>query len=313
MHRVTDLTVRPDPDVFYRRDDANDPRLGEHVARDPADYARAEVVIVGCPQDMGVARNRGRIGAREAPDHIRRMLYRLTPLGLSHDPARIFDLGDVPVQDSLEANAELHRDIARRILDDGKRLIVLGGGNDIAYPDASALALTARRMIALNVDAHFDVRADTPMNSGTPYRQLIEEGYIDPARFHELGYQPQANAKAYLDYLSAKGAHAVSLAEWRAGGLMPVVDAALADDGDAIFWGFDMDVVRGADAPGVSAVNPLGLTADEFVALWARAGADPRARLIELSEVNPRFDVDGRTARLAAVAIHTCLCFMREA
>jgi arginase family enzyme len=29
--------------------------------------------------------------------------------------------------------------------------------------------------IAINIDAHFDVRADNPRNSGTPYRQLLEE------------------------------------------------------------------------------------------------------------------------------------------
>jgi formiminoglutamase len=82
-----------------------------------------------------------------------------------------------------------------------------------------------------------------------------------------------------------------------------VRDTLAGSDADAIFWGFDMDAVRGADAPGVSAVNPLGLGADEFVGLWALAGSDPRTRVVELSEVNPRYDVDGRTARLAAVAV----------
>ncbi len=307
MTRPLDLTLRPDEALFFKRGDPHDPRLGELVARDPADYARAEVVILGCPQDMGVERNRGRLGAREAPAEIRRALYRLTPLGLAVDPTRIFDLGDVPIQPTLETNVELHQPIVRQVLEDGKRLIVLGGGNDIAYPDASALALVSARMLAFNIDAHFDVRADTPMNSGTPYRQLIEGGFLAPERFYELGYQPQANAVAYLDYLTGRGAHAISLSAWRAQGLMTVVDAALAADADAIFWGFDMDAVRGADAPGVSAVSPIGLGAEEFIALWSRAGTETRTRLVELSEVNPRYDVDGRTARLAALAIHAFL------
>ena len=301
------LTLRPDEALFFKRGDPRDPRLGELVARDPADYDRAEVVILGCPQDMGVERNRGRLGAREAPAEIRRALYRLTPLGLAVDPTRVFDLGDVPIQPTLETNAELHQRIVRHVLEDGKRLIVLGGGNDIAYPDASALALASARMLAFNIDAHFDVRADTLMNSGTPYRQLLEGGFVTPERFYELGYQPQANAAAYLNYLTGRGAHAISLSAWRARGLLTVVNTALAAESDAIFWGFDMDAVRGADAPGVSAVSPIGLSAEEFIALWSRAGAEPRTRLVELSEVNPRYDIDGRTARLAALAIHSFL------
>lgn len=288
--------------------DPNDPRLGELVSREPADYARAGVVLLGCPQDMGVERNHGRLGAREAPAEIRRAFYRLTPLGLGIDPARIFDAGDLPIQASLEENAALHQRRVRQFLADGKRVIVLGGGNDISYPDASALALESRRMLAFNIDAHFDVRADMPMNSGTPYRQLIEGGFIAPERFHELGYQPQVNSAAYLAYLRDKGARVLGLAEWRRQGVLDVVRDTLAgSNADAIFWGFDMDAVRGADAPGVSAVNPLGLSADEFVELWALAGSDPRTRLVDLSEVNPRFDVDGRTARLAAVAIYSYL------
>jgi arginase family enzyme len=37
-------------------------------------------------------------------------------------------------------------------------------------------------VLALNVDAHFDVRADSPRNSGTPYRQLLEEGKLKVPR-----------------------------------------------------------------------------------------------------------------------------------
>ncbi len=288
--------------------DPNDPRLGELVSREPADYARSAVVIVGCPQDMGVERNRGRLGAREAPAEIRRAFYRLSPLGLALDPGRVFDADDVPIQATLEENVVLHQRIVRRFLADGKRVIALGGGNDISFPDASALALESRRMLAFNIDAHFDVRADTPMNSGTPYRQLLEAGFVAPERFHELGYQPQANSATYLGYLESKGARVLGLAEWRRRGVLDVVRDTLAgSDADAIFWGFDMDAVRGADAPGVSAVNPLGLSADEFVGLWALAGSDIRTRVVELSEVNPRYDVDGRTARLAAVAVHSYL------
>ena len=50
--------------LFYRRDDPNDPRLGELVKRDPKDYEGADIVILGCPQDEGVKRNGGRVGGK---------------------------------------------------------------------------------------------------------------------------------------------------------------------------------------------------------------------------------------------------------
>ena len=44
-------------------------------------------------------------------------------------------------------------------------------------------------VLAFNVDAHFDVRADTPRNSGTPYRELLEGGHVEPQRLHQIGSQ----------------------------------------------------------------------------------------------------------------------------
>ena len=70
-----------------------------------------------------------------------------------------------------------------------------------------------------------------------------------------------------------------------------------------LFWGFDLDVVRAADAPGVSAPNPIGMTGDELCQTAAIAGSDPRTRIVEFTEVNPNYDVDGRTARLTAIAV----------
>jgi formiminoglutamase len=102
-----------------------------------------------------------------------------------------------------------------------------------------------------------------------------------------------------------KGAHLVPLAAWRAKGLARVVRRALreADQAAAVFWGLDVDVVNAAEAPGVSAPNPLGLSGAELCEVAALAGAEPRTRILEVSEVNTAYDVDGRTARLAAAAI----------
>ncbi|MDZ4701533.1 MAG: hypothetical protein SH809_17605, partial [Rhodothermales bacterium] len=79
------------PDLLFRRDDPNDIRLGEVVRLDPAGYEAAELVLLGCPQDEGVRRNRGREGARNAPTAIRRQFYKLAMMGIEAErPLRLF-------------------------------------------------------------------------------------------------------------------------------------------------------------------------------------------------------------------------------
>jgi formiminoglutamase len=292
-----------DSALFFARNDPSDPRLGERVGRDPAAYAAAAVAILGCPQDEGVRRNKGRPGAAQGPAEIRRALYKMTVNGL--EDLKLVDAGDTIPQGTLEDTHAVHEKAVAQLLADGKRVIVLGGGNDISYPDCRALAKHAGEVIAFNIDAHFDVRPDAERNSGTPYRQLLEEGLLQGQRFFELGSQDFCNAAAHAQYLKEKRAHVVSLDALRAKGAARVVRRALreAEKAKAVFWGFDLDVVNASEAPGVSAPNPLGMAGAELCELAALAGAEPRTRIVEFTEVNPAFDMDGRTSRLAAVAI----------
>src|SRR5215212_7108320 len=292
----------PDASLLFRHDDSNDIRLGERVRIEPDDYAAAQVVILGCPQDEGVRRNGGRLGAAQAPTEIRRWLYRLGIAGLEH--LRIFDLGDIEIQPTLEATHTHQQQIVQQVITDGKRLLVLGGGNDLSYPDCAGLSRAIGPLLAFNIDAHFDVRADTPRNSGTPYRQLLDEHMLDPDHFYEIGAQPFANSSTYVHYLGQQGVQIVWAEQLRTGDARSIV-GGLVDQHPTmpIFWGFDMDVVCVADAPGVSAPNPLGISNADLCALAGLAGSLPHTRLVEFTEANPVYDLDGRTCRLAAVAI----------
>ncbi len=295
--------LRPvESELFFSKGDPHDVRLGEIVGRGPAAYARAAVVILGFPDDEGVRRNGGRVGAALAPAAIRRCLYRMGVAELADLP--IVDLGDTASAASLEERHTRHQELVQRIVADDKLLIVLGGGNDVAYPDYAGLVAATGSALAINVDAHYDVRVDTPRNSGTPYRQLIDAGRLPPEYYCVLGAQPFANSAAYTQFLTERGAQLISLRSARARGIPATARGVLAASAaDAIFWGFDMDVVNAAEAPGVSAPNPLGMSGEEFCALMELAGSERRTRLIEISEVCPPHDVDARTARLAAAAL----------
>lgn len=307
MFDIFKNTIRPDIDLFFQKKDPNDIRLGEIVSFEQDNYNASDIVILGCPQDEGVARNKGRTGAALAPGAIRSQFYKLTDFKIL---SKIFDLGNTKIQQTLEETHDLHALIVERILRDGKRLIVLGGGNDVSYPDGAAMAnvFGSNYWQAFNIDAHFDVRADFPRNSGTPYRQLLEEEFLNPKNFYEIAFQTQANSSTYYDYLVNLGVNCISLKEIQGSNLKFQMRVNLP-----AFWGFDVDSVRASDAPGVSAPSPIGLSADEFVKLVETAAKFENTKLIEFTEVNPNFDVDNRTAKLVAVALHTFLCSLKKA
>ncbi len=313
MTDIFQYTTRPNLDLFFRKNDANDVRLGEIVSPEIVDYADSEIIILGCPQDEGVQRNGGRTGAALAPDAIRAQFYKLTNFGIDR---KIFDIGDTIIRETLEETHEIHTAIVEQILKDGKKIVVLGGGNDISYADGRAMrrAFGFENWIAVNIDAHFDVRDDSPPNSGTPYRQLLEEDLIKPENFFETAYQIQANSPVYFDYLKCKGVNLLSLEELRRNAAYNLdktaanFQAMLANRKNIhemnFFFGFDVDSVRASDAPGVSAPSPIGLTAEEFVELAKAAGENRQTKIIEFTETNPNFDIDNRTAKLVAVAMH---------
>ena len=310
MSDVFEKTTRPNSDLFFARNDKNDPRLGEIVGRDQNDYAAANLVILGCPQDEGVRRNNGRPGAETAPAAIREQFYKLTPFNIKQ---KIVDVGDVKIGSSLEETHETHFEIVSQLLRDGKRAIVLGGGNDISYPDGCAMAevFGPEWWIGINIDSHLDVRIAEQRNSGTPYRQLLEEGRLLPQYFYEVAFQTHFCSPVYYDYIRSLGVNRISLELLRSRAeadleLKESIKQKFIGHSSSLntFFGFDMDAVRSADAPGTSAPSPLGLRNSEFIQLVKYAASLANTKIIEFSEINPKYDSDNRTSKLVAIAMH---------
>lgn len=310
MSDFFDQCLRPADPRSYSKKDPNDPRIGEITHIDPEHYGSSDIVILGCPQDEGVRRCGGRVGAADAPDKIREQFYRLTTLNVKK---RLFDIGNVPLIGTLEEAHDTLIVVIRKLLADGKRVIVLGGGNDISYASGVAMAETFGRdwWIGVNIDAHLDVRIASERNSGTAYRQLLDEGHLRPDYFYEVGYQTHHCSPIYYDYVRELGVNRISLEVLRSRGegdqeLKEMIRQKFIGQSSSLntFFGFDMDAVRSADAPGTSAPTPLGLRAGEFIQLVKYAASLANTKIIEFTEVNPLYDVDDRTAKLVAIAMH---------
>jgi len=310
MADILELTTRPNLDLFFSRNDKNDPRMGEIVGRDAKDYEGANTVILGCPQDEGVRRNNGREGAALAPSAIREQFYKLTTFNIKR---KIFDIGDVKLGSTLEETHETHTQVVIQLLKSGKRVIVLGGGNDISYPDGRAMAevFGPEWWIGINIDSHLDVRIADERNSGTPYRQLLQEGHLLPKYFYEVAFQSHFCSPIYYEYIRGLGVNRISLELLRSRAeadleLKESIKQKFIGHSSSLntFFGFDLDAVRAADAPGTSAPSPLGLKASEFIQLVKYAASLANTKIIEFSEVNPKYDADHRTTKLVAIGMH---------
>lgn len=284
--------------------DREDPRLGSLIGTAES-LADAQVVILGVPTDEGIRRNGGRTGAAEAPDRIRHHLSKLTAYpgpGFEGSIAdlRIVDLGNV-TGDSLEAQHAAAREISASLTKQGKFVIALGGGHDVTYPLAAGFAQTIGYDWSLiNIDAHLDVRPkkEGRHHSGSSFRLLIDEGHLDAQHFLEFGIQSHAISKAHHDWIIERGG--------RVRFFHHLIDIALEEfdhwvhHQKHVYVSFDIDAIRAADAPGVSAPSPIGFTSEEALGLCYSAGLSPNVAMMDFVEVNPTVDVDDHTSRLTA-------------
>jgi len=311
---------------FYRRDDADDPRLGEIVRRragGAVEFASGQPILLGFACDEGVRRNGGRPGAALAPDAIRRQLYRFTTWdppcpeansGVELARLSLLDLGNVRFVSDLEATQEHLGAAVGAALQAGAIPVVLGGGHETAYGHYLGYAAAGVRCAILNIDAHVDVRAyPRGGHSGSPFRQAMD--YLPHPLPHGgyvvVGAQRQSVSRAHWQRVIQHGGriHWADEIDSEVGFVHRVSDelSRLADGFEAILVTVDADAFRQADVPGVSAPNPLGLDGRLWPVLARAAGRTRAVRSLELVEVNPTFDRDEQSVRWAAVGIRQLL------
>lgn len=307
--------VPPDASLFFTKNDPSDPRMGDLVRRGVKglDAEGTVVALLGVPTDEGVKRNGGRTGAKEGPDALRRELYKRTPfvIGKERSPAGtdVCDLGDVRTGKTLEETHETLTAVVKELCAAGIVPVVIGGGHDIAYPNFAGFSAGTEGVGVINIDSHLDYRKPSPKrNSGTPFRQMLDHrnSPLRAMNFVEVGIQSFANAPEHYAELVERGATIFSLRDVRTEGITKVLDLAyeLATTAvDSLYISMDLDAVNGTDAPGVSTSLPTGLTTEEFLTAALFAGKRRKTKMLDIVELNPKYDVDDRTAKIASLAV----------
>jgi len=305
--------VAPPDDLPHRPDD---PRLGEMVEfwRGGLPELRpGRPVLIGFPQDEGVRRNGGRIGAAEAPREIRRWLYRFVPYdcetGSDLAALGLLDLGNVRIEGTLEDTQAALGEVVGAVLRSGAVPVILGGGHETAYGHYLGYVAAGLPVGIINVDAHLDVRPliDGKGHSGSPFLQAMEHPLhpLPGNRYACLGVEPHAVSRDHWSYVQARG----GLIRWfNDSRIFLVTHFAARVQHQAVadcrtMASIDADVVNAGEVPGVSAPNPRGLDGALVLDCARAAGVMPDVASLDLVEINPRHDRDGQSARWAALVV----------
>ncbi|WP_407330323.1 formimidoylglutamase [Enterovibrio sp. 27052020O] len=316
-----------DMSLWQGRIDLEDGEAGArlHQKIQSADNAiEPGVMLVGFACDEGVSRNKGRVGAYAAPDEIRKMLANM-PWHHSHP---VYDKGNTSCDDQDLAKSQ--KQLAAQVsdaLEHHHLPIVLGGGHEVAWGTYQGLAqhLTSKgkeaapRVGIINFDAHFDLRVPSGQSaqgsSGTPFSQIADYCQHQGWPFHYacVGVSRSSNTQALFDKAYALSVLTIEDTDISAESL-PLVREQLQgfmSNVDLLYLTIDIDVFPASTAPGVSAPAVHGVSYALVEALirdiLAAKNADGKTKLTvaDVAELNPHYDIDSHTARLAARLVWT--------
>lgn len=269
-----------------------------------------DFVLHGFAVDEGVRRNKGRVGAKDAPDIIRK---NTSNFPVVNPDFHLKDFGNIYCDegDLEKTQNELAEKVSETLKRKGKS-IVFGGGHEVTFAHYSGIkkVFPNKKIGIINIDAHFDNREIDPKvgaSSGTGFWQIAQEGQIHSLH---IGIQRNSNTLKLFDTAHQYGMKYI-LAEELFFENLPNIYTKInefIDQSEVIYLTICMDVFNVSIAPGVSALAYNGIFADAaFMHLFKLILTSKKLIAMDVAEVNPTYDNNEITARLAASLVNEWL------
>jgi len=309
----------PDPIVWQGRDDMptdscfyQHMRLLDLLTQQPEKTADVTFAIIGFVCDEGIRRDLGRTGAAEGPAAIRQ---RLSKLPIQKPNIHCYDVGNIVCTDyDLEASQHALAEVIAILLEKKIRPIVIGGGHEVAWGHYQGIAKVTpanKRLGIISFDAHFDLHPLHPSNRGsacTAFHQIAQAHRHDKRHFDYncIGIQHTGNIRESFDIARQFNVKHILADELHQGLQEKCFDFIdrIIDENDLIYMSMSLDVISSAFAPGVGIIQPLGLTPWHIIPLIRQIASSAKVISYDIAEHIPRYDIDHRTAKLAAILIY---------
>lgn len=309
MDKEYNLTAWKNPWLEGRVDGHSEEYLRWHqvVKFDEEKLEKNSFAIIGFACDEGVSRNKGRVGAIFGPEMLRKFCTNLPATFQSN----LVDVGDIACEDrNLEdAQERLALKVCDIQLKEAKSL-VFGGGHELVFGHFSGLrkAYPTQKIGIINFDAHFDNRAIDPnigATSGTGFWQIAENDAN--YSYMAIGIQRNSNTKVLFDTAKKNNTSYILADDYHKEHAKDQI-ADFMSNIDVLYVTVCLDVFAVPFAPGVSAPSYAGIIPDNyFRLLFKKVISNPKLRAFDIAELNPFYDIDNHTARLAAGLVFEAL------
>jgi arginase family enzyme len=245
----------------------------------------AEIVLFGVPAESGLSVY-ARRGTAHGPAAIRAASHEAKWLA-GAALTKIYDAGDIPK----------HRVAAfvEKLVREGRRPVCLGGDHSITFEVLRGIG--AVRPVGL---ATFGAHADF-MSSGGHGSVICGDddyGRINLRRAVEVGVR---QGEVELSEARAKRVNTIPMADIVDMGVGRIAKSLGRFSGKGCYISVDLSVLDPIFAPGVGAPIPGGISSADL--LWLVGGLAEEALGLDVMELNPSFDVDGKTAQIAVKLI----------
>ena len=296
-------------------------------------YEDQNIGLIGFACDQGVRRNQGRVGARAAPPLIRQAFATLPVIAsvqtrYDNQLATLLgDAGDIHCHDdddfaahTLEQAQLKYADKVGAIVKQGGLPIGLGGGHAIAYGSFLGLwqalentseANAPPTIGIINFDAHLDIRQSDVATSGTPFRQIAEHltAYNQPFHYCCIGVSRFSNTAALFDRAEQLGVQVISDEDCHYQPWQTLAEQVISfiNQVDVVYLTIDMDCLPASVVPGVSAPAAYGIELGFVERMVKTIMATGKVKMADIAEINPNFDIDGRSCKVAARLLATMI------
>ena len=249
------------------------------------------IKIIGIPYD---AKSSFLNGPVEGPDAIRKALFSgasnlFSETGVNLGKVDGFSKKvDLEIENS-EAGFSVIEEAASKLLTNDSRPIFLGGDHSITFPLVRAVTQSNRPTTIIHLDAHpdlYDEFEGDRFSHACPFARIMEESLTD--RLIQIGIRTANDHQR--EQAKRFGVEMIELPE------LPT-DLGLSAD-DAVYISLDLDVFDPAFVPGISHHEPGGMTVREVIEVIHSISAPIIGA--DVVELNPRRDVNGVTAMVAA-------------